>query len=358
MLFFRARLGQLGERARAAAPRQPIQNHMPFDAPGSVDVTHCEICQSTQFAELSTKDRDGRPLRTVICQSCGLVFSNPRPASQQIDNYYRESYRMAYKQAWQPSLRHTYRAGRVALERLRHLMPLLSPGSRVLDFGSGGGELVFILRQLGHDARGIEPNIGYAEYSRDVLEIPVQIGGFAEARVEPGSLDLVSLFHVAEHLEHPVEAFTQAAQWLCEGGRLYVEVPNIESPCIWPSSRYHQAHLYNFNNITLAEAGRRAGLHVLSTFTSEDGGNVSAIFQRSALPAGTAGTPLADNAARVASFLRQHTAIAHVFTPHPYARPLAKLRRRWRERRAIARFQDGKTLLQHLAREASASASP
>jgi len=324
---------------------------MPLHAISTTPVEHCELCHSTHFTEVGSKDRDGQPLRTVMCENCGLVFSDPRPNTAQIDDFYREGYRVAYKQAWQPRLKHTYRAGRVAQDRLRHLMPLLVPGSSVLDFGSGGGELVFILRELGHDARGIEPNIGYAEYSRDVLGIPVQIGGFAEARVQPRSLDLVTLFHVAEHLEHPVEAFKQAAEWLRVGGKLYIEVPNVESRCIWPSSRFHQAHLYNFNAATLAQAGRRAGLSVVTTFTSEDGGNVTAVFEKPETSVEAAPSPLADNADRIARILRDHTAFAHAFTAHPYTRPIQKLRRQWDERQAIARFSDGKTLLQHLARE-------
>ena len=179
---------------------------MPLHALSTTPVEHCEICHSNHFREIGSTDREGKALRTVICEGCGLVFSDPRPDTSQIDDFYRESYRMAYKQAWQPRLKHTYRTGSVVLERLRYLMPLLRRGSSLLDFGSGGGELVFILRELGFDARGIEPNIGYAEYSRDVLGIPLQIGAFAQARFEPCSLDFVTLFHVAEHLEHPVAA--------------------------------------------------------------------------------------------------------------------------------------------------------
>jgi SAM-dependent methyltransferase len=324
---------------------------MPLHALSTTPVEHCELCHSTHFTQVASKDRDGQSLRTVICENCGLVFSDPRPASTQIDDFYRESYRMAYKQAWQPRLKHTYRAGKVVSERLHHLMPLLTPGCSVLDFGSGGGELVFMLRELGHDARGIEPNIGYAEYSRDGLGIPVQIGGFAEASVEPQSLDFVTLFHVAEHLEHPVQAFKKVAEWLRVGGHFYVEVPNVESRCIWPSSRFHQAHLYNFNDATLAQAGRRAGLEVVTTFTTEDGGNVAAIFKKPERLEEAAPAPLPGNAQRITRILREHTALAHAFTVNPYVRPLQKLRRQWDERNATARFNEGRILLQALARQ-------
>jgi SAM-dependent methyltransferase len=324
---------------------------MPLHTLSTSSVEYCELCHGTAFTPVAAQDRDGQPLRTVICNDCGLVFSNPRPSSTQIDDFYRQSYRLAYKKAWHPRLKHTYRAGRVAQDRLRHLMPLFQPRFSLLDFGSGGGEFVFLLRELGYDARGIEPNIGYAEYSQDVLGIPVQIGGFADAHVQPNSLDFVTLFHVAEHLEHPVEAFKKVAGWLRTGGRFCVEVPNVENCCIWPSSRLHPAHLYNFNAATLAQAGLRAGLQVNSTFTSGDGGNLTAIFEKPRQLAEKTPGPLPGNAQRILRILRDHTTLAHAFTSHPYLRPVQKLHRQWREHSAIYRATDGKTLLRQLARE-------
>lgn len=324
---------------------------MPLHTCSTTPVKKCEICHGDHFSQVGIKDREGRGLRTVICQDCGLVFSDPRPISQEIDDFYRETYRVVYKQAWQPRLKHTYRAGKVAQERLEYLMPLLAPDRAICDFGSGGGELVFILRELGYDASGIEPNTGYAEYSRDILGIPVQIGGFASARVEQGSLDLVTLFHVAEHLEHPVHALRTIAGWLREGGRLLVEVPNVESRCIWPSSRFHQAHLYNFNTATLAQAGRCAGLRVVDSFASSDGGNIMCIFEKPEIWGEVEPAPLPGNAAHVLEVLRRHTVLSHSLTLHPYQRPVQKLRRRREEAVAVRNATDGKTLLQTIARE-------
>ena len=308
-------------------------------------VEHCELCLGTHFTVVGLRDRAGKQLRTVVCEGCGLVFSDPRPSTAHIDDYYREHYRVAYKHAWQPRLKHIYRGGQVAQQRLRYVTPFLTPGCSVLDFGSGGGEFVFMLRELGYDARGIEPNVGYAEYSRDALGIPVQIGGFTAASVEDDSLDLITLFHVAEHLEHPVEAFRKASGWLRVGGRLYIEVPNIESQCTWPSSRFHRAHLYNFNAATLAHAGRCAGLNPVSTFSSSDGGNVTAVFEKTNCASETLPTKLPGNAERVRRILGGHNSLMHFFKTHPYVRPLKKLQRYFHECRAIAGFTDGQQLL-------------
>ncbi len=51
---------------------------------------------------------------------------------------------------------------------------------------------------------------------------------------------------------------------------------------------------------TLAQAGRLAGLGVVTTFTSEDGGNVTAIFEKPETPIETAPAPLPYNADRIA----------------------------------------------------------
>jgi len=51
-----------------------------------------------------------------------------------------------------------------------------------------------------------------------------------EADVEPGSLDVVTLWHVLEHLDDPEAAVARLATWLKpSGGVLLVGVPNLNS---------------------------------------------------------------------------------------------------------------------------------
>ncbi|MDD5229506.1 MAG: methyltransferase type 11, partial [Methylococcales bacterium] len=54
----------------------------------------CNLCNSTQFDELSNVGRDGA-LRTVICKNCGLVWSDPFPIDT--TEYYQKNYRILYK---------------------------------------------------------------------------------------------------------------------------------------------------------------------------------------------------------------------------------------------------------------------
>ncbi len=309
---------------------------MPFPSQQTLFLSACPLCERDDFQTVAERDRDRRPLRTVLCRSCGLVFTNPRPPPEEVASFYEASYRLLYKHSRSPSARHVYRAGQVALERLDRLRPLLAPHSRVLDLGSGAGELLYLLRAAGHAVSGIEPNLGYGDFAREDLGLPVQAGGYQTAQVQPGSQDMITVFHVLEHLEDPVAALRAMAFWLRSGGRLVVEVPNVMSTCQWPSSRFHLAHLLHFSPDTLAMAGRRASLSVLDCHTSRDGGNVICVFERLegsvAVPDGS----IPGHAAGVAVLLSGHTTLRHALTPAPYWRPLLKLRRRFRERRALA----------------------
>lgn len=299
----------------------------------------CELCHHDQFAQVASRDRSGAPLPTVICLHCGLVFTNPRPTDESLDQFYRQDYRREYKQAVQPKLKHVYRAGMVAAERLAYLLPLLKRGDRVLDLGAGGGELLYLLRGLGYQVEGIEPNVGYGTAAREVLGLSVQVANYREAEIEPGSKDVVTAFHVVEHLPHPVEALQTLAGWMRDDGLMLIEVPNVLSRCQWPHSRYHKGHLHHFSSSTLALAGGLAGLVLADSFTSSDGGNVMVVFrkQREGARVVKGGTAIPGHAQRVLRHLSTHTRLAHALSVAPYARPLKKVLDRCQERLALLR---------------------
>lgn len=219
----------------------------------------CNLCDCAEFDELGDRDRDGRSLRTTICRRCGLVWSNPRPSEEEVRRYYSREYRLDYKRQATPSLRHIARSGRGALNRCRGLSPFLKPGDRVLDAGAGGGEVVYVLRTLGFDAEGLEPDEQYARHARETLGVPVGTGFVQDVSFPAGSFDAITMYHALEHVEDPVGILATLRRWIAVDGLLLVEVPNVEARCMAPAHRFHFAHFYNFNRVTLEATGRRPG---------------------------------------------------------------------------------------------------
>ena len=304
----------------------------------------CVLCGESTATLLSLRDRDGAPLRTVGCAGCGLVRTDPMPDAETIDRFYSERYRLDYKRAYAPSRRHLLRAGRVALDRLSRLPALPAQARRALDVGAGGGEFAYLLGRVTSLAvQGIEPNRGYAEHARRELGLDLHIGSFAEARPDEGGFDLVTLFHVLEHLRDPLAAIRRVRDWLVPGGLAVIEVPNVESTCQAPGHLYHFAHLYNFSPATLERLGERAGLLPVRCWLSPDGGNVCVTFQRPQDPAAVtvASGRLPSSAQRVQVTRAAHRPLRHYASGRPFVRAWRRLAARMAESSASRRLPAG-----------------
>ena len=313
--------------------------------------TACPLCGRREYHVVSKIDRRGAPLRTVMCDACGLVWTNPRPADADVDRYYATEYRLDYSRSRTPTRRKLLRGFLGAAERRDALDRLLAPGARVLDVGCGAGELVFLLRQEGFDAAGIEPGHEYAAFCRDVLTIPIQTATVERADVAPQSQSLVTMFHMLEHVADPRRTLATIREWLIpDAGRLVVEVPNMHSLVQAPRHRFHYAHLYNYSVATLGAFGLAAGLRLVSSDASADGGNITCVFATQ--PAGEATAPpdLSANAVQTRAILTGHTTLRHYLSSTPYRRAAEKVARRWREDRLLARLPDVQALLAWSAR--------
>lgn len=313
----------------------------------------CNLCGHDQVSVLANRSRSGAALRSVCCVRCGLAWSDPRPHDARA--FYADEYRVAYKQTVEPKPKHVLRAGRVAMDRAGKISALLKQPLRVLDVGSGGGEFAYLLRTLGHDVTGVEPNRGYAAYAEREYGLAIQRGFIDEAVQPDASVDLITVWHVLEHTESPRDVLAQLRRALRPDGRLVVEVPNLEATCQSPRSSFHEAHLYTFNPATLEAMGASAGLALQSLQVSADGGNLTAVFAVSA-PAACAGLP--GNHDKVSAIVSRHTALRHYLTAHPYQRFAARLARAVDESIALRGGGTGRALLDRLYRPLAGRLSP
>ena len=64
--------------------------------------------------------------------------------------------------------------------------------------------MVYVLRHLGFDAVGLEPDEQYARHAREALGVPVSTGFVQDASFPPDSFDVVTMYHALEHVEDPL----------------------------------------------------------------------------------------------------------------------------------------------------------
>jgi SAM-dependent methyltransferase len=95
-------------------------------------------------------------------------------------------------------------------------------------------------RRAGYDSLGLEPSNRGVWAARD-LGVPLIQSTISAADLGEDSLDVITLWHVLEHLDDPSESLGRLASWLRPGGALLVGVPNLGSwqARVCPARWYH-----------------------------------------------------------------------------------------------------------------------
>lgn len=223
----------------------------------------CDVCGTSAAALLQRGVRNRRDVDVYKCSGCGLVRLGPLPTEDELKAYYTDSYREAHEPGLAPegAYRTELPEARARVERLR---PLLGPQSSVLELGASSGAFVDSLRPFVKSAVGVEPSVRHRTWARETLGLEM-LADLSDARGR--RFDAVVLFHVLEHVRHPVEFLKELSGLLAPGGFLGIEVPNADDallsaykvPAFGPFY-YQDAHLWYFNGDTLSRALKAAGL--------------------------------------------------------------------------------------------------
>jgi SAM-dependent methyltransferase len=217
----------------------------------------CPLCRAPDAIVLCA-ERDlalGVPGRFPLsrCEGCGLLYQNPRVRRDLLDRMYPADYpphardpdlgRVLRDRS--PAVRHVLarrlgythlepeRAGagdrvRTRLRRrriLKHFPPWIGAG-RLLDVGCATGRFLQQMAAVGWRVSGIELDPEAAAKARTVTA-DVTLGDPADLTLPRASFDLVTAFHVVEHLPDPRRAVSNMLEWLAPGGLLVIEVPNV-----------------------------------------------------------------------------------------------------------------------------------
>lgn len=290
-----------------------ISNFIPFTGyPYEGAEDGCPLCGSHSATPLSRIDRRIKRLTTVICDDCGLLRTSPLPTESELEDYYRSTYRLDYQLAGnRPPRAHLNRSRRNARNRIEWLNPFLAKGKHLLDFGCGSGELLDEGKQAGLEVLGLEPGGTYAEFAQQEYGVTVIADTWATADLGDRKFDIITSYHVFEHLRDPVGALEFLVSHLADDGLLVLEVPNITPR---PGGRrlfeeLHFAHVLNFTPETLEALGRVCGLEPHPDYPSRS----THIGFRKAAGGKTRAATNPDFAQRLAGSFGDNSLMRHIF---------------------------------------------
>ena len=212
----------------------------------------CYLCNSKEYYFRNGECRDNKKIKICECSNCGLVFLE---SFKHIDSFfYNENGQVISNK--KNNIVNT--ASLIDTERRYEQFYLKLANKNVLDFGCGKGLFLSKLKEKGISSKlnSLEINKSYESFLSNEFNHFNSID-----EIKDDSIDVITLFHVLEHLEDPIKTLNQLYPKLKSGGRIIIEVPSSEDVLLktYKSSAfskftYWSCHLYLFNTYTLKRA--------------------------------------------------------------------------------------------------------
>lgn len=224
----------------------------------------CNLCGREAFSPVLSDREAG--FSQGFCESCGLIYVNPRLDGPSRALFYA-TYGQKYPETFLLDPKNPYH--QIARSRVaffaRFLRELPEKPRTLLEVGSSYG---FFLRELdgmnaGIRTYGLDPSSTEVEFARRVNRLSnVRTGLVEDLRGGKERFDVITLFHVLEHLGDPLTTLHILSDSLQDGGLLWIEVPDaaeLKGDVIEFQHFISCQHLYEFSQTTLKALLERAG---------------------------------------------------------------------------------------------------
>jgi SAM-dependent methyltransferase len=182
-----------------------------------------------QNLKIKTKDFlvTGESFDLLIDSKRDMLITSPQPKAEDLAKYYESDAYISHtdsKAGVMASVYQNVKKYSLAL-KLRLILTLNGSPGLLLDIGAGTGDFLKLAKENGWEVKGVEPNEGASNLAKKKnLEIDESID-----KLSGQTFDVVTLWHVLEHLPD-LEIITQKIEDLIKpGGTLIVAVPNFNS---------------------------------------------------------------------------------------------------------------------------------
>lgn len=232
----------------------------------------CEVCGAVDPRLVLRSARLDGPL--VRCRACGLVYVGERERDFTFGGDGPDASRtrqlgelvdglgIVARDVEEAALARRDEAERARVARLRRHCR----AGRLLDVGSATGAFLAAAAEF-FEAEGVEPDPGTSERAR-AAGLRVQTGTLDSVARPASGFDVVTMYHVIEHLDSPRAALATVRALLAPGGLVVIETPTVDNP--WfrlAPARWRQLipdHYFFFSRSTLERLLSESGFAVLA----------------------------------------------------------------------------------------------
>lgn len=227
------------------------------------------MCGQTKFDKVMTCTdhyATGESFDLFRCISCDFLFTQNVPVESEIGRYYETPDYISHSDTHKGLMNSVYH--RVRKHMLSEKAKLITKYSNlacgsILDIGTGTGYFINKMKECGWKVSAVEKSPKAREFAKENFGIdvktPEELFSFKDK-----SFDVITLWHVMEHLEQLDRTWNTLDRILKNSGILIVAVPNCKS---YDAKKYREMwaaydvprHLWHFSPSTISKIGAKYG---------------------------------------------------------------------------------------------------
>jgi 2-polyprenyl-3-methyl-5-hydroxy-6-metoxy-1,4-benzoquinol methylase/predicted RNA-binding Zn-ribbon protein involved in translation (DUF1610 family) len=237
-----------------------------------LDITVCPLCGKTHFSKMMTcKDHYAtkEDFELYKCDDCGFRFTQRFPVENEIGRYYATSDYISHSDTRKGLMNKVYHYVRsVMLEKKKEIVCRCAgkQRGRLLDIGTGTGYFINRMHQDKWDVEAVEKNEDARNFALTHFGLKV-CGDEALSEWKDSSFDVITLWHVMEHLQSINEVWQTFGRLLKDDGTLIIAVPNCSSAdadfykSFWAAYDVPR-HLWHFSSETMKGLAQKHGFEL------------------------------------------------------------------------------------------------
>ena len=235
-------------------------------------LNQCPICDHTEledWLEIPDHFLSKETFKVQRCKHCKALLTNPRPDEKSVVKYYKSDSYISHSNQSKSFTGFIYKLVRnYTIGKKLKVIERFSFKGKLLDYGCGTGHFLSGASKAGWQVSGIEPD----DTARNQVDssLSSSIHSSVDAIDEDARFNVITLFHVLEHVHRLEETLNQLISRLDKNGVLFLALPNYQSE---DAQQYglHWAgydvprHLYHFNQRSVFQLSKKYGLNIVST---------------------------------------------------------------------------------------------
>lgn len=215
----------------------------------------------------------GEVYQVMINKEFDMLVTKPIPDN--LGDYYKSEEYISHTDSNKSLFDKVYQfVKNITLKRKLHLInkcllhqnSITRPEKNILDIGAGTGDFLKVCKNDSWNVFGIEPDIGARNIaSKKGINLQENL-----SKLENKKFEIITLWHVLEHVENLEEYISTLNNLLSKNGRLIIAVPNFKS---YDANYYKQfwaafdvpRHLWHFSQTSISKLFSKENMIVEKT---------------------------------------------------------------------------------------------